>query len=178
MARIIRRKRAVVADPNKLQKVAAAEAACREIVNALAENAEFYEAVAEVDPYNHMFTAETKESGWRKVALNMGHKLVWKGGVRASSKGDILFSFEPDMNSALEARGVLRIEVPHGELLLAFGQAFIDGFVEIMGATPEELLAQAMHSIDHADEKAAEKVEEEPEPGMDVTSMPGFGAWA
>lgn len=176
--RIVRRVvRKAVTDPNTLQKVAATEAACREIINAASEEEASDSIRVEVAPYNHQFTAMTSES-WRKVSLNLGHNMVWEGKVRASAKGEMLFHFIPEMNDHLKARGVSYIEVPHTALVECFGPSFITDFTEMMGASPEDLITQALHSIDGTDEKAAELIKEEPEVPMDATSMPGWGAWA
>lgn len=168
--------------------VSIAERAALEIKSALKEAIEPINYTLSVLPAIAKVHAMTK-ANWRMISLSNGHELFWNGEVRHSTRGKLLFQFEPEMNSELEAREVSMVEIPHDELADIIGAEFEIWLCEEIGVGGfDDLFAQAKRMVDPQDiaraqaEAEAEKARAE-EAKLEAArkkleSHPDFGAWA
>jgi hypothetical protein len=162
------------------QRVAAAEAAAKEIQSSVEEwkaSDVFLQYELVVNATGHMFHVHTK-TGWRQIRLHAGHKLSWFGKVRAGARGDLLFELVPEMNAELEDRGADRVEVAAKDFTV-LEPDFLRWLCEQLGVESlDEFVLQAFAAVTGEDVKRAAQRVEDPEPAPDVEALPQWGAWA
>lgn len=161
----------------KTRNIAAANRVCGEILQTFLDSqATMFEEEIKVPSVN---LAVDTGSGWRQIGFNQGHRLFWKGKARSGAKGNLLFQFEPAMNSELEARGARVVEIPYERMSAIIGHGLNNWLTDNLGATIAELLSQAYQDLAPDDIQEARNQAPEPEVKPDeATVMQDWGAFA
>lgn len=167
--------------PEELRAIAAAEMVVKEIALAVED------LKGGVLPWDLRITAmaaqlasQTK-TGWRQLIYPHGQELIWRGDVRASATGKILFGMEPVLNAAapfIAEREVSLVEIPH-DALDEVVSGFSAGLRRHLGADLETFLKQAALALTAEELSAASSKPDEAEAPPAVEQMiPGWGRWA
>lgn len=166
------------AAPTKSEKIAAADAVVREITQAWHDDPVPHDL--EVTANTHAFSVQLADGNWRKVTLLAGNRMFWKGLVRSSTKGDLLFGFEP-ATTRVGKRDIRLIELPHTDLAIPnkvlTSASMVDWLTNAMGATMDEMLRNALTATSPDEVGTAGCRPDEAEPPMDETHDENFGAW-
>jgi hypothetical protein len=121
-------------------------------------------------------------AGWRALTYYHGLNLRWAGGLRASTRGELLFEFKPVADGShgfINDRNVEAIEIGHTQLATALGPTFDNWFRDQFGDSPANLIERAKRSITPAMIGAAGDAPDEEPVMIEISSMvPGWGSWA